>query len=706
MRGEPSKSNAAGRLTDAWLPAYARLASLAAALIGATVLLGWMTNLKRLFSLHTEMVAMNPVTALMVLFLSLALARKVSLTQIGKVDRLGMALASIACFVGGIKILHYLIGFGFDIDQVLFSQRIGPAGMPANEMAPNTALNLVLCGLALIFFDSHADQVFRPAEALAIGAGLIALLALLGYAYRILSFYRLGASLPMALDTAVAFGFLVTGFLAARPERGVMKIITSSTSGGSLARRLLPMAILIPSVLGAMLVAAEENGFVEHELAVSFFAVSSILAFTGLIWWNARLLYRVDLQKLKAESRRLLQHNANRAIAESGATSEVVLRILREICQSMEWQVGALWVMDETETKLRCRDLWQDESSGCDEFVQETRERLFERGQGLPGRVWAKDAMVCVKDMATEPDISRSASAGRTGLHAGFGFPVRLGSKIFGVLEFFSVRTEEMDDDVAEILESVAALIGAFIGRREAEQQLRTLTVELERSNTDLQQFAYVASHDLFEPLRMVSSYLQLLTHRNTGKMDSESQEFVGFALDGARRMQALIKDLLAYSRVGSRDLVFEIVDLEAIVREALSNLKVAIEESGAVVTRQPFPRARGDAVQLTQVLQNLIGNAIKFRGNTRPEIDLLAERVGDQWTFSVRDHGIGIDAKDFERIFLIFQRLHTAKEYAGTGLGLAICKKIIERHGGAIWVESTKGKGTTFKFTLPALNP
>jgi light-regulated signal transduction histidine kinase (bacteriophytochrome) len=241
--------------------------------------------------------------------------------------------------------------------------------------------------------------------------------------------------------------------------------------------------------------------------------------------------------------------------------------------------------------------------------------------------------------------------------------------------------------------------------RAGAEEQLRKTSAELQRSNTDLQQFAYIASHDLFEPLRMITSYLQLLEERSSSKLDPQSREFVGFAIDGARRMNALIHDLLAYARVDLRGRAFEPVDCQQAFAGAIANLKVAIEESSTTISHGPLPTVWGDEVQLRQVFQNLIGNAIKFRGQQKPQISVDAQRRNEEWLFCVADNGIGIDPKDFERIFVIFRRLHTREQYAGTGMGLAICKKIIERHGGRIWVQSSPGAGTVFYFTLPILN-
>lgn len=238
--------------------------------------------------------------------------------------------------------------------------------------------------------------------------------------------------------------------------------------------------------------------------------------------------------------------------------------------------------------------------------------------------------------------------------------------------------------------------------RQRAEAKLQRTMAELERSNAELEQFANIISHDLQEPLRMVTGYIQLLARRYAGKLGEDADDFITYAVDGAERMQQLINDLLAYSRVGTQGMAFEPTDCETVLDNTLANLEVAIEESRAVVTHDPLPTVIADVSQLTQLFQNLIGNAIKFHCDDQPRIHVSTEQNANEWIFSVRDNGIGIDPKHAERIFLVFQRLHTRQEYAGTGIGLAICQKIVARHGGRIWVESQPGKGSTFYFTMP----
>lgn len=240
--------------------------------------------------------------------------------------------------------------------------------------------------------------------------------------------------------------------------------------------------------------------------------------------------------------------------------------------------------------------------------------------------------------------------------------------------------------------------------QRAAENGLHEKTEALERSNADLEQFAYVASHDLREPLRMITSYLQLLKRRYGGMFDKDAEDFIGFAVDGAQRMDRLILDLLAYSRVDRKGAPFEAVPAERAVSAVLQVLRGQLEESDAKVEVEPLPTVWADELQLISLFQNLLNNALKYRDHERPpKIRISARRIDGSWEFTVADNGIGIDAQYFERIFQIFQRLHPSQQYEGSGIGLALCKRIVERHRGRIWVDSAPGQGSTFHFTLPA---
>ncbi len=268
-------------------------------------------------------------------------------------------------------------------------------------------------------------------------------------------------------------------------------------------------------------------------------------------------------------------------------------------------------------------------------------------------------------------------------------------------INFYITEYIEKKPDLGEKITKYE--IPHFFQRKQLEEDLQKANAELKRSNKDLQQFAYVISHDLQEPLRMVTSFLELLENRYKEELDSEAEEYIGYAREGAQRMRAMINDLLSFSRVTTHGTSPQTLDCQTALDRAMGNLRTAITESRAQIGHDPLPRVQVDISQVTQLFQNLLGNAIKFSGIAVPRIHISTKRRGRMWQFCIRDNGIGIDQRHVKEIFDVFRRLHGRKEYPGTGIGLAICKRIVERHGGRIWVESAPGKGSSFYFTLPA---
>ena len=269
---------------------------------------------------------------------------------------------------------------------------------------------------------------------------------------------------------------------------------------------------------------------------------------------------------------------------------------------------------------------------------------------------------------------------------------------------YFIVTASPIKDDEGKILGSIH-IAHDITKRKQIEDKVEKRTEELARSNKELEHFAYVSSHDLKEPLRMITSFLQLLHKRYSNELDEDANEFINFAVDGAKRMNNMINDLLEYSRVGNKERKFEYLQSEKILETALINLKQSIEDSNANITHDPLPLIFANENMMIQLFQNLIGNAIKYNGKEDPTIHISSDNRDDEYLFSVKDNGIGIDQKHLDRIFTIFQRLHSYDEYDGTGIGLAISKRILQKHLGNIWVESELGKGSTFYFTIPNKN-
>ena len=1118
-----------------------KAASVIAILVGCLVLDGWLLDLEILKRIFPGLVAMNPTTALAFILAGGSLLLLQAPDKPLKLRRIAQALAFVVAVVGLLKLVEILFGWNLlGIDQLLFRQELeseaAVTGVP-NRMAPNTALNFLLVGCALLLVDRQTRRSYWLAQFLILVAAMASLLAIIGYVYGVTSFYGVSSYIPMALHTALTFIVLLVGFLCVRPDRGLIVIVASDRLGGVVVRRLLPAAILVPAVLGWLRLKGQQAGLYDSEFGVALMSVSSMAIFAVLVVWSARLLDRSDVERERAEEELRKSEERNRAVVETASDAIIVmttngvissfnpaaerifgysageaigqpLRILmperfrgtheagfRRYLETGQARVvgkgpielvglrksgeefplelslgemreegGILFtgiVRDVTERKREEEELHEAEerfrsafddaaigmavneldgqftqvnSSLCEmlgyseeellsatsrditypedlDTSEERVQRLLEgetdsyqlekryvHAEGHP--VWVSLNVSLVKDSKDRPlyliaqmqDITERKRAEeelrqayeeldlrvqeRTAelteanlalrerearyrsifdsnvigiffwdmegniLRANDAFlktlgytredlrsrgldwraiiaedsrpvddeklgellatgscesfekeyirkdgsrvPVVVGAALLeghrdtgvcfalditehkrdentlrffieasavlassldyqttlsrvahlavpGIADWCAVDIVEEDGSlnrlavahedpekvalalelegsfptdpeaergvpqvlrtgkpelVSEIPESllnkavvdaehramidklglksyiivplvargralgVLTLVAAESRRRygpadlelaedlarrsalavdnarlyqeaqaeiaerkrveeelaEKAQELTELVENLQQSNAELEQFAYVASHDLQEPLRMVSSYTQLLARRYGGRLDEDADTFINYAVDGANRMQILINDLLAYSRVGRRGKPLAPTDAGAAFEAVCANLRMTIEESSAEVTSDSLPTVMGDGTQLVQLLQNLISNAIKFQDEEKqPEVHVGAERQNGEWLFSVRDNGVGIDPQYAERIFVIFQRLHGRTEYSGTGIGLAVCKKIVERHGGKIWVESEPGKGSTFYFTLLA---
>jgi PAS domain S-box-containing protein len=411
---------------------------------------------------------------------------------------------------------------------------------------------------------------------------------------------------------------------------------------------------------------------------------------------------RAVSQRQRAERRtELLAETASRLL-NSDDPQRVVDELCGKVLEFLNCQVFFNFLVDEKRQRLHlnaCAGIGQQEAA---------KFEWLDHCAAVCGNAAREGCRFVAGSIQETPDP-------RTELVKGYGIeayachPLMAAGAFLGTLSFGTRTRKDFIEEELSLMKAVADLMVTAIGRKRAQAALQLTAEEVKRSNRDLEQFAYIASHDLQEPLRAVGGYVKLLERRFPQNMDPKALEYIHGAADGAERMERLISDLLAYSRVGTRGEIFSPADLDAILNEAMRNLQNSIGSTGAKITRGAMPALAVDATQMMQVFQNLIGNAIKFRGERPPEIHVGAEKQPGRWVFSVRDNGIGIEPQYFERIFQIFQRLHTRRHYSGTGIGLAICKRIVERHDGAIWVESEPGQGSTFFFSLPdisAINP
>jgi signal transduction histidine kinase len=402
---------------------------------------------------------------------------------------------------------------------------------------------------------------------------------------------------------------------------------------------------------------------------------------------NARALY--DRQD-ELELLEMVAAASNEATAIEPALGAAIVYV----CAHMRWPVGHAYLADEGSGALAATGVWYLEDEPRYAAFRDATER---RGApGLPTRVIEAGEPTWVADVATEPGFSRAEAAAAAGLRSGFAFPVLMGTQTVGALEFFSDRVTEPDP----VLLGLMAQIGVQLGRVVERERSRA---ELERSNADLEAFAYLASHDLAEPLRAVAGFVSLLGRRYAAQLDDEAREIIGFAVDGVQRMQTMIDDLLLYSRTGTVDLRPERVATGDVVAAALRDLGPRLEETGAQVQVEELPAVQADPPQLQRVFQNLLSNAIKYTApDVEPRVLVSGRQADGDCELAVADNGIGIDPRNAERVFEMFARVHGGAEYRGTGLGLAISRRIVERHGGRLWVEANPGGGSVFRLTLP----
>jgi len=416
----------------------------------------------------------------------------------------------------------------------------------------------------------------------------------------------------------------------------------------------------------------------------------------GLAFYARDITGRKREEALRA---RMASYAALRAeVASALAGAREIPATLQQCCEALvnhlSLSFARVWLLDAT-------GQWLDLEASAGKYTHlDGAHGRVRVGELKIGRIAAERKPHLTNTVTKDDRVSNREWAIREGMVAFVGFPLIAGEALLGVLAGFSQVA--LPDDTMTAVGSISDAIAFGVARRRAEIELDERARELARSNADLEQFAYVASHDLQEPLRIVASYTQLLARRYKGKLDHDADEFIAFAVDGVTRMQRLIRDLLAYSRVGTRGRELGSVSLDKVLANALDNLRQALDDTGGQVTHEPLPEVTGNEGQLTQLFQNLIGNALKFHGPAPPRVHVSVRKERTEWRFAFEDNGVGIEHQYFDRIFIIFQRLHSIEKYPGTGIGLALCKKIVEKHGGRIWVESEPGRGTTFIFTLP----
>jgi signal transduction histidine kinase len=663
---------------------------------GLLVLLGWTFDITTLKSVVPGLPMMKANTAFGFVLVGVGL---ILLHDEGaRRSRLLARLCGIAAaLLGALTLAEYLSGWNFRIDDLLFRSATDATGSSVGRMSPAAALIFTIFGITLLLLGAKRSAALRAADVLLMLAMVLGMIALAGYLYNVSALYQFRVFSAMAVHTAVVFVALSAALLAAPPSRGVAAFLVGDNLGATLARRLLPVTVLVPPLVGYVRLVGQRKGYYGTELGLALFATSNVVFFTAMIFVAALSLRRADLKRRASEaalhSRDMTERKRTEEAARDAAErkrAEEVARANAQRLHNITDNLNEGLVISTLSGQLLHLNRAAYEIFNFSEAQWSRRSpdlsTAFELST-LDGRVLKIEAWPLARILAGEQLRNLELCMRRIDIES--------------TPRILSYSGQVVQDGSGS---SVAFLSFSDISvRKKAEQQLAKTMGELKRSNSELEQFSYVASHDLQEPLRMVASYMQLLSKRYKGRLDSDADEFIGYAVDGSNRMQQLIRDLLAYSRVGSGGMALRNVSSELALHTALANLRAAIEESGAVVTHDSLPAITTDQMQLSQVFQNLVGNAIKYRSAEVPRIHIFATTSGgNEWIFSVRDNGLGIAPEHFEKVFVLFQRLHRREEIAGTGIGLSICKKMLEGLGGRIWVESQPDKGSTFRFALP----
>lgn len=657
--------------------ALSRAASVAVVLVAGLVLAGWLLDISALKSVLPGLVTMKANTAVAFIAAAVALWLLAAESRDRRVRRVADGCALGVAAVGLLTLCEYLFGWDLRLDQWLFREPPGaPGTFSPGRMAPTTALNFLLLGAALVGLDARPPHGRRLAEGLTLTAAFIALLALIGYAYNVPAFYGIAHYTRMALHTALLFLLLCAGVLASRRDGWLAAIVMSEGAGGVIARRLLPVVIVIPPLLGWMRLQGQRAGLYGTEFGASLTILASIVLLALAVFWSAATLNRMDVERKRAE--------------------EALRDAERRLFQLLEAMPVGVFVVD---------------GAGQAYYANQTAQEIL--GKGIVRGARADEL----------PEVYRAYVAGTDELYPADKQPIvraLAGERARTAdIEIHRLdRTVPIEVWAAPVFDAagrVSHAIAAFTDiteRRRAQAEIERLNAELSRriaelevANQELETFSYSVSHDLRAPLRAIDGFSRILLEDHRAALDTEGERLLGVIRANTKRMAELIDDLLTFSRFSRKSLDAGPVEMQALVQAVVEDLRNGVAPKPVEIVVGPLSKAYGDAALLRQVWANLIGNALKFtRTRPQPRVEIGSMDGASETVFSVRDNGVGFDMEYARKLFGVFQRLHQAEEFEGSGVGLAIVQRIVHRHGGRVWAEAEPGRGATFYFTLPAL--
>jgi PAS domain S-box-containing protein len=647
-------------------------------LVGILVLFGWTAGVETLKRLAPGLVAMNPATAVLFVFAGAALWLKHSrgdgLNANAAEARLAQILAGLVILGAALKFAEMWFGWSSGIDQWLFAQKLaGAFDTQPNRMAPNTALGFLLIGLALATLSVTTRRGLRPAEVLASLAFVIALLAPVGLIYRVPQFAGWAHYIPMALPTAATFMLLSVGVFMARPDAGMMAVVGSATAAGMMVRRLYPAMMLALLVMGWLRLEGERRNFYGMELGVALYTIANIVVLGLLVWRSANALHRAAVQQRAGDERMRLSEERTQAIIETASDAFVAMDANGIV---IGWNRQAESTFGWTRSEVVGQRL-------SDMIIPAQHRVAHERDM----RHFAATGVGPVLNTRIEITALR---------RDGEEFPVELA--IWPVNAGGTYTFNAFIRDISERVRAEASI-------RALNAELVANAAQLQLSNRELEAFSYTISHDLRAPLRHIDGYAGMLQEDAGDQLDAEMRRYLDAISTAARQMGALIDDLLAFSKLGRKPVERMLVDMAQLVERARQEVGGVDLGAGGRVTVGSLPAAHADPVLLKQVWVNLLSNALKYSAprGADARIEVSGEQLGDRVRYRIRDNGVGFDMRYAEKLFGVFQRMHTQDEFEGTGVGLAIVQRIVVRHGGTIEADSAPGQGATFTFDLPA---
>ncbi len=678
QHGDPGRSSGKSHNRFITGDIYSRTAQVCSAItliLGTLAMIGWLMDIRSLASFVPGYIPITPGAALAFILLGSAwyLYARVPSRWFTRIYVL-VSVFSIS-LIALLNLIQFFTGANVGFEEY-FTRKvlaIDPGTYGAGPMSPIAAASfLLICAATVLLLFAPGYRAAGLSSGLASVVVSVGLVVLLGYLYGTPQLYGEGYRY-VALPAGVMFVFLGTGLIAAAgPEHFLLRLLVGPSIRALLMRSFLLLIFVVILIEG------------------TFRGLFSLLGLTMALRAVLSALIAMAIASIViSQISRVVGGAMDRAEVERKRAEEALLKSEQHYRSLFENMLDGF---------AYCKMLFDDHGRPID-FVYLEVNSAFERLTGLKNVIGKKVTEVIPGIKESYPELLEIY--GRVALT---GQPEKFEIDFKPLKAWFSISVYSTEKEYfAAVFDNITERKRAEDElKKRAEDELKKRTEELARSNAELEQFVYIASHYLQEPLRTVSNFSQLLAKRYKGELDVKADQFIGFIVDGATRMQEMIDDLLAYSRVSTRTKPFEPTNCETVFDQALANLKEAIEESDALVTHDPLPTVLADASQMVQLFQNLLSNAIKFR-KEKPRITVSAVQRGNEWLFLVQDNGIGIAPEFMEHIFKMFEREHASAEYPGTGIGLAICKKIVERHGGRIWVESEQGKGSTFYFTIPA---